>query len=239
MQPLRATWYKRAMRKLMVVGFFFVANVAASAASANNTGIFGKTGRDPETGTCLQCHFAEGGTPPSVNVDGLDGLIAGGFADLVVTVTRGDATGGIADAACPDRCAGINVAVDAGGGTFAVPDGSPLQTNVARDEISHLAKSPFIDGAVTYRVALAGLIEGNHNLYVAANDVDGQDFTGDRVTTLLVPFSVGPPVITPPPDEGGCAQARSSGATLLGLVGLLGLLSVRPMVSRRRRRNRA
>lgn len=226
MRARAAAWYKAAMRHVVrnvVVALSIAAASLSSAASANNTGIFGKSGRDAETGTCLQCHFAASGTAPSVRVDGLEGLIAGGFADLVITVTRQDATGGIADAACPERCAGINAAVDVGGGTFAVPDGSPIQTNVARDEISHIAKSPFVDGAVSYRVALAGLVEGNHNLYVAANDVDGQDFTGDRVTALVIPYSVGPPVITPPPPPPGCTQSGTAPAVVVALLGLLTL----------------
>lgn len=219
----------------LVVFTIFGVVLSAGAAGANNTGIFGKSGRDPETGTCLQCHFESDGTLPSVQVGGIDNLTAGGFADLEITVTRGDATGGIADAACPERCAGINVAVSPNGGAFAVPDGSPVQTNVARDEISHIAKSPFVDGKVTYRVALAGLIEGNHTLFIAANDVDGQDFTGDRVTVLTVPFSVGPPVVSPPPDQGGgCAQTGSQPGALA--MALFALAALTALTQRRRAR---
>lgn len=204
---------------------------------ANNTGIFGKTGRDEESGTCLQCHFDEGGSLPAIEVTGLDGnLAAGTFVDLTVTVRSTDPSGGIAEAACPARCAGVNVAIDVGAGTFVVPDGEPVQVNPTRDEISHIAKSPFVDGAVTYRMALAGLTQGNHTLYVAANDVDGQNFTGDRVRTVAIPFSVGPPVQTAPPPETppGCSSAAPAGPLAALMFAILVALPARHIRRRRR-----
>lgn len=194
--------------------------VIPAPAAANNTGIFGKSGRDAESGTCIQCHLGENGAAPTITVAGLEGPFgAGGFADFVITVKTNDATGGFADAACPDRCAGLNAAVDPGSGTFVVPDDSPLQTNANRDEISHLAKSPFIGGEVSYRMALAGLTEGTHTLYVAGNDVDGQVFTGDRTATATFPFTVGPPASSDPVEPSGCTQA--SEASLGALCALM------------------
>ena len=207
----------------------------AAPAFANNIGIFGKSGRDAEQGTCTQCHIGENGPTPTITVTGFDGpFSAGGFADFTITVITNDPSGGLAGAACPDRCAGFNAAVDVGSGTFVVPDGSAVQTNATRDEISHIAKSPFVGGSVAYHVALAGLTEGAHTLYIAANDVNGQDAVGDRVGVTTVPFTVGAATSTPPPDAtkpGGCAAV--GGGPLAAPAGLaLALLA-------RRRRSRA
>ncbi|MBM4282171.1 MAG: hypothetical protein FJ137_15915 [Deltaproteobacteria bacterium] len=204
--------------------------VAALPAVANNTGIFGKSGRDEETGSCIQCHT--GSTPgepnqpePAVLVEGLgDNLTTGGFATLRITVKTNDPTGGVAAAACPDRCAGFNAAVDEGAGFFLVPDGSPLQVNAARDEVSHVAKSPFQDGAVSYDVVLTGLSRGDHTLFVGAADVDGENFTGDRVKAARFTFAVTDPPPPPEPtdDAAGCAQAAPTAAwSTAGLVLLL------------------
>ncbi len=211
--------------------------LAALPAAANNTGIFGKSGRDAETGTCIQCHIGEHTPEPTVLVDGLDGtLTTGGFARLKITVKTNDPTGGIASAACPDRCAGLNAAVDEGAGFFLVPDGSPLQANPARDEVTHVAKSPFQDGAASYDVVLTGLAAGDHTLYVAAADVDGEAFTGDRIKAAQFSFSVTDP---PPPDtsgtadtSGGCAQTSTTALSTTALALFVGAL-------RRRRGARA
>ena len=204
--------------------------LSALPAVANNTGIFGKSGRDADTGTCIQCHLGEGTPEPTVLVEGLDGaLTTGGFAKLKITVKTSDATGGIASAACPDRCAGFNAAVDEGAGFFLVPDGSPLQANPARDEISHVAKSPFADGAVSYDVVLTGLAVGEHTLYVAAADVDGEALTGDRVKAAQFSFSVTDP--PPPPDptdtDGGCAHTSTTSPLAASALVLLAVASRR------------
>jgi hypothetical protein len=216
--------------------------LAALPATANNTGIFGKSGRDEDSGSCIQCHT--GATPPEPNlpeptvlVDGLDGVLTtGGFTKLKITVKTNDATGGLASAACPDRCAGFNAAVDDGAGFFVVPAGSPLQVSAGRDEVSHLAKSPFKDGAVSYDVVLTGLSAGEHTLFVAAADVDGEAPTGDRIKAAQFSFSVTDP--PPPPDggdtsdAGGCAQAPTTALSATALALFAGLL-------RRRRGGRA
>ncbi len=202
-------------------------------AAANNTGIFGKSGRDTETGSCIQCHAgsvspSESNQPePTVLVEGLDAnLTTGGFATLRITVQTNDRTGGVAAAGCPDRCAGFNAAVDDGAGFFLVPDGSPLQVNAGRDEISHVAKSPFVDGAVSYDVVLTGLAQGEHTLFVGAADVDGENFTGDRVKAARFSFSVTDP--PPPPDtngngdaSGGCTQGSSTATLSAAALALL------------------
>lgn len=211
---------------------FALALAIPAAAAANNTGIFGKSGRDlidvdgdgvPETpSTCTQCHVGNNGAAPSIAVTGFDGPFqAGGFADFTITVTSNDATGGITAAACPERCAGFNAAIDKGAGTFVIPSGSPVQANAGRDEVSHVAKSPFVGGAVSYHLALAGLVQGDHTLFIAGNDVDGQSFTGDRVATVALPFTVGAATTTPgstPPPACGSAGAAPVGALALMLV---------------------
>jgi hypothetical protein len=215
-----------------------LALLAPLPSAANNTGIFGKSGRNEDSGSCIQCHLGElpnepNQPEPTVLVEGLDGaLTTGGFAKLKIKVQTNDPTGGKASAACPDRCAGFNAAVDEGAGFFLVPEGSPLQVNTARDEVSHIAKSPFIDRTVTYDVILTGLSAGEHTLFVGAADVDGEAPTGDRLKAARFSFSVTDP--PPPPDvgddaAGGCSQASTTtlSATALALLG--GLL-------RRRRR---
>jgi hypothetical protein len=209
-----------------------LAFLAAWPTSANNTGIFGKSGRDADdTGTCIQCHAGDTGsepnTPePTVLVEGLDdNLTTGGFAKLKITVRTNDPDGGIADAACPERCAGLNAAIDQGAGFFLVPDGSPLQVNAGRDEVSHVAKSPFDAGAVTYDVILTGLSRGEHTLFVGAADVDGQTARGDRVKAARFSFTVSDP---PPPPEpadepAGCQQGPLAPSSLL-LASLLALM---------------
>ena len=199
----------------------FMFLLCAQTAAANNTGIFGKSGRDAETGTCTQCHLGDNGAAPTITVTGLEGpFTAGGFADFAITVKSNDPSGGFADAACPERCAGVNAAIDPGTGSFVVPDQSPLQTNPALDEISHLAKSPFVGGEVTYRVALAGLTEGVHTLYVAGNDVDGQVFSGDRTSTIAVPFTVGAGTTRAIEEPTGCGHTSEAPLVATGLLAL-------------------
>src|SRR6185437_7448709 len=177
--------------------------VVALSLSANNFGIFGKSGRDADNGTCTQCHLGSNGPAPTLTVTGLDkDLHAGGFAYIVISVKTKDKTGGLAADNCPDRCAGFGAAVDTGAGSFVLPATDPkfqpLQVNAKRDEIAHIAKSQFVDGAVSYHVILTGLTQGSHTLFLAGNDVDGQDPTGDRVGTLKLPFTVGAATSTSP-----------------------------------------
>ncbi len=217
---------------MRILPFFFVLAFSTTAA-ANNIGIFGKSGRDTDSGTCTQCHNVDGidatvlNTPaPTITVDGLDGpFFAGGTADITITVKTNDPSGGIAEANCPVRCAGFGAAVDKGAGFFIVPDGSPVQVNGTRDEVAHIAKQQFVDGAVSYHVLLGGLAVGDHTLFVAGNDVDGQIQLGDRVASATFPFTVDESS-PPPPQDGGCAQTGGD-VPALGALFLLALLALR------------
>jgi hypothetical protein len=218
--------------------------VVALSLSANNFGIFGKSGRDADNGTCTQCHVGQGttGPAPTLTVTGLDkALHAGGFADVVITIKTKDPSNGIAAANCPNRCAGFGAAVDTGAGAFVIPTADPkfqpIQVNAKRDEIAHIAKSQFVDGAVSYHAILTGLTQGNHTLFLAGNDVNGQDATGDRVATIKLPFTVGAATSTSPTNDQppGCSSTSASATgPVFATLALMGAVSL----ARSRRRCR-
>ena len=152
------------------------------------------SGHSGETVSCTQCHGVNA-PAPTISVTGLDGLVADGVAHIVVTVTRvGDTTDSL-NACAGTRCAGFQASTDTAG-DFVVTEaaGTKLTNALAKhdNEIEHNARRPFgADGTVTFSFDLTNLQSGDHTLFVAANDVNGNlTFTGDRVGTDTFPFTV-------------------------------------------------
>jgi uncharacterized protein (TIGR03382 family) len=204
--------------KFQIAAALVLASTFAAPAFARSGGMFGHAGDRPAAQgapgsaapdptvlvNCTRCHV-QTSTPaqaPTVTVDGLDAVVAGEDALFTLTVHTNDATGGSGD--CPNRCAGIGVAI-AGGSTFSVVDPGTKVNEADATELTHTEPRPFVDNDASFALSLASLAPGDYTLFVAANDVDGAGRSGDRVTLKQVAFTVSEPeapaVVTPPVTE--------------------------------------
>lgn len=167
----------------MLLAGTVVACLNSVEAHAFSSGRFGSSGQNPAN-TCKQCH-GNNAPAPSIEVTGLDGnLVAGGSVSFTLTVTSNLQNN-------QNRSAGVGASTD-GAGLFTVVAGSGTKANGARTELTHSARRAMNAGVATFPMQLDGLVEGQHTLFIAGNDVNGSGSNGDNVGLATFSFTVSP-----------------------------------------------
>ncbi|MCY1031932.1 hypothetical protein OV207_10735 [Corallococcus sp. BB11-1] len=194
---------------LSSVGAVAVCLVAGSA-SANSTGLAGRSGKQSVSCTASGCHGG-GASTPTVTLEGPTALSAGQTGNYSLIITGG-----------PGVKAGMNVAtggldgasLNAGSGSKTVPGG----------ELTHSFPKTFTGDTARFDFSLvAPIVNGTLKVYAAGNSVDGDNkATGDahaNATLDVVITGGADPVdpVKPDEDEGGGCSA-TAGAPLLGAV---------------------
>lgn len=189
------------MRTLGFAALLTLTLTADALANRSNPIAYRYSGRpgDGTTRDCTDCHDTPAVSPPAIDVDGLDGLRAGGSATLTLTVTSSNANPS-------ERLAGFVVATD-GAGVFSNTAGDGITNHCAiGNVVKHEAPASssircdgtvpcpsFFDagGAVAYSLVLERLQPGSFTLYVGVNDSNNNGFSsGDRGAAVALPFTV-------------------------------------------------
>ncbi|RKG84373.1 MXAN_6652 family MXYO-CTERM-anchored protein [Corallococcus terminator] len=204
---------------LSSVGAVVVCLVAGSA-SANSTGIPGRSGKQSISCTASGCHGG-GASTPTVTLEGPTALTAGQTGNYSLIITGG-----------PGAKAGVNVATEGvEGATLTAGSG----TKVMNGELVHSLPKAFTDTTARFDFSLvAPATNGTLKVFGAGNSVNGDSkATGDAhaTATLDVVITGGKDPVVPDPDdqedEGGCSA--TAGGPLLGAVFAV-------LAARRRRR---
>ncbi|RYZ42329.1 MAG: hypothetical protein EOO71_08285 [Myxococcaceae bacterium] len=201
---------------LSSVGAVVVCLVAGSA-SANSTGMTGRSGKQSVSCTASGCHGG-GASTPTVTLEGPTSLTAGQTGNYALIITGG-----------PGVKAGMNVAT---GGLEGAALNAGSGSKTANGELTQSFPKTFSGGTARFDFSLvAPVVNGTLKLYGAGNSVNGDtQATGDAhaTTTLDVVITGGSdPVVPEEEDEGGCSA--TAGGPLLGAVFAV-------LAARRRRR---
>ncbi|RKH24283.1 hypothetical protein D7Y13_26380 [Corallococcus praedator] len=201
---------------LSSVGAVVVCLVAGSA-SANSTGMPGRSGKQSVSCTASGCHGG-GASAPTVTLEGPSALTAGQTGNYSLVITGG-----------PAVKAGMNVATDGvAGATLTAGSG----TKLVNGELTHSLPKAFTGTTARFDFSLvAPATNGTLKVFAAGNSVNGDtQATGDAhaTTSLDVVITGGTdPVPDEGKDEGGCSA--TAGGPLLGAVFAV-------LAARRRRR---
>ncbi|RKH53632.1 MXAN_6652 family MXYO-CTERM-anchored protein [Corallococcus llansteffanensis] len=188
--------------------------LVAGSASANSTGISGRSGKQSVSCTASGCHGG-GGSTPTVTLEGPTALTAGQTGSYSLIITGG-----------PGAKAGLNVAT---GGVDGATLTAGAGTKVVNGELTHSLPKAFASGApVRFDFSLvAPATNGTLKVFAAGNSVNGDTKeTGDAHAnaTLDVVITGGKDPVAPEEEGGGCS-ATSGAPLVMGAV--LAMLAAR------------
>ncbi|RKG99541.1 hypothetical protein D7V97_31525 [Corallococcus sp. CA053C] len=186
--------------------------LVAGSASANSTGITGRSGKQSVSCTASGCHG--GGSAPTVTLEGPTALTAGETGNYSLIITGG-----------PGAKAGLNVATGGvDGATLTAGSG----TKVVNGELTHSLPKAFTGTTARFDFSLvAPATNGTLKVFGAGNSVNGDTKeSGDAHgnATLDVVITGGKDPVAPEEDGGGCS-ATSGAPLVMGAV--LAMLAAR------------